>query len=107
MLISTSAECITTGTVVMVPGERKIVKLKQGYGNSDLSVTLTNGMIASVGQKTDAKTPETLTAVGALVTAAAAAIKEDELKCKPSAVLYPIRNGAVDTSGGTKFPISQ
>jgi hypothetical protein len=107
MFVTTSAECVTTGTVVMVPGERKIVKFKQGYGSSDLSVTMTNGMIASVGQKADIKTPETLTAVGAFTTAlAATAVKEEKPKCKPSAILYPIRNGAVDMSGGTPFPVS-
>lgn len=106
MLITTTPECVTTGTVVMIPGERKIVELKSGYGSSELSVTLTNGMISAVGQKTDTKVPETVTAMAALATATALA-KEEKPKCKPSAILYPIRNGTVDVSGGTVFPISQ
>ena len=104
-LVSTTAECTTTGTVVMIPGQKKIVKLKSGFGSSELSVTLSNGMIAAVGQKTDTKVPETITSVAALGTAVAALNATSGTKCVPEASLFPIKNGKVDTSNGPVFQV--
>lgn len=84
----------------MVPGKRRVVKFKSGFGSSELSVTLSNGMIASVGQKTDTKVPETITSIAALGTAAAAFKSDGGSKCEPKAALYPITNGSVDASNG-------
>ena len=101
--VTTTAECVSTGTVVMVPGDRKIVKLKSGFGASELSVTLSNGMISAVGQKTDTKVPETITSIATLGTAVAAFKDGGGTKCVPTANLYPVVNGRIDTTNGPAF----
>jgi len=53
-------------------------------------------MIASVGQKTDTKVPETITAVSGLasnLTKLAAADTKDTVVCSPEGKLYPIVGG--------------
>ena len=75
----------TTATIVVLPGDKKSLKLRNGFGSSNLTVTLSNGMIVSVGQESDSKIPETLTALGGL---GAATILEDN--CKPQVTLYRI-----------------
>ena len=45
-------------------------KLKTGYGSADLSLGFQNGMLTNVGQKTDTKIPETITAFSGLAAAA-------------------------------------
>ena len=46
-----------------------------GLGTSDLSLSFNNGMLASVGEKTDSKIPELITALGSFVSNAASAAK--------------------------------
>ena len=46
--------------------------LHPGYGSSNLSIKLTNGIITEVGQAVDTKIPETITALANLATAAKA-----------------------------------
>ena len=48
---------------------------KSGYGSAKLSMSFTNGMLASFGQETDTKIPESLTALGGLGKAVAEARK--------------------------------
>lgn len=50
LFVSTTKDCVTTATTVMLPSAKRDVKLVAGYGTTDLSVSLTNGMISSVGQ---------------------------------------------------------
>ena len=45
--------------------------LHSGYGSSNLSLKLSNGILTDVGQQVDTKIPETITALGSLATAAA------------------------------------
>ena len=47
-------------------------KPKYGYGSADLSLSFQNGIITSVGQKTDTKIPETITAITGMAQSAAA-----------------------------------
>jgi hypothetical protein len=97
-LVSTTQDCVTTATVVAIPSGIKHIKFESGYGSADLSATLNNGMIVQVGQKTDTKLPETITAATGL-TAVAAPLKEakkaprKQVICKPEAKLYPIDIG--------------
>ena len=115
LFVSTTKECVSVATVVSVPETKREVKFKSGYGTADLSVGLSNGMITSVGQKTDTKIPETITAIASLGTAAKgmlaldaasssgkkdntpASEKKDaagtQTVCEPTAKLYPIENG--------------
>ena len=43
--------------------------LHSGYGSSNLSLKLTNGILTDVGQTVDTKIPETITALGSLASA--------------------------------------
>jgi hypothetical protein len=44
--------------------------LHPGYGSSNLSLKMNNGILTDVGQQADTKIPETITALGSLATAA-------------------------------------
>jgi hypothetical protein len=69
-------------------------------------------MIASVGQKTDTKIPETITSMAALGTAAASALKVTakaeaeagkQVICTPTAMLYPVVSGKPDMVNAIVF----
>ncbi|HED36143.1 MAG TPA: hypothetical protein ENJ08_18260 [Gammaproteobacteria bacterium] len=83
LFVSTPCKGPITATVVALPGKKRTMKFNSGYGSSELSATFSNGMLVSVGQKTDSKIPETITAL-----AAAAAFSENDA-CTPKASLYP------------------
>ena len=55
LFVSTTKECVTTATVVTIPEAKKVMKFVSGYGSSELSATLSNGMIVSVGQSRHGK----------------------------------------------------
>jgi len=117
LFVSTSKECVTTATVVIVPGAKRSLKFKSGYGSAELNASFTNGMLASVGQKTDTKVPETITSVAALGTAIAgfkalADTRKEEppkqVTCVPTAVLYPIdASGLPDLRKPLSFPVKE
>src|SRR5258706_9371482 len=98
LFISTTADCVSTATIISIPEARRGVTFNSGYGTADLSVTLSGGMITAVGQKTDSKIPETLSSVATLATALGGArVSKLEGACKPGAKLYNIDKGVVDT----------
>lgn len=69
-LNESKTSCVYNVQVVMVPTKEKRIKLKPGLlGTSELSVTLTNGMISNVGQTTNPATAEMLTALTGTYTA--------------------------------------
>ncbi len=106
-LDSATKNCVTTATVVVVPGAKRSVSLRSGYGSADLSVSLSNGMITSVGQKTDTKIPETITAISGLATAVHALSEKRGAApsgCPHRATLYPIRRGIPDRKHPIRFP---
>ncbi len=116
LFVSTTKDCVSTATIVGVPEVKREVKFKSGYGTADLSVALSNGMITSVGQKTDSKIPETITAIASLGTAAKgimgileATEKEGtggtQLICEPTAKLYPIVDGKPDETTPISFSV--
>ena len=100
LFIATTADCVSTATIISVPETKKGVKFNSGYGTADLSITLSGGMITTVGQKTDTKIPETLNSVATLATAigglAARSAAPQGTACTQSARLYKIHNGDVD-----------
>ena len=106
--VSTNKDCTTTAVVVSVPETKKAMKFKTGYGSAELSASLTNGMIASVGQKTDSKIPETITSIAALGTAVGtmAAAPGKQVICKPQAILYPITAGVPDLKQPLSVPVT-
>ena len=98
LFISTTADCVSTATIISVPETKKGVSFNSGYGTADLSITLSGGMITAVGQKTDSKIPETLSSVATLATAVGGLrlTAPKEGTCRPSARLYNIDKGVVD-----------
>ena len=99
LFISTTADCVSTATIISVPETKKGVSFNSGYGTADLSITLSGGMITAVGQKTDSKIPETLSSVATLATAVGGLARSavpQPAACKPSARLYNIDKGVVD-----------
>lgn len=50
--------------------EARYAVLHPGYGSSNLSLKLNNGVLTDVGQLVDTKIPEIITALGSLTTAA-------------------------------------
>jgi len=112
LFVSTNKDCVTTATVVMLPEKKRTVEFKAGYGSADLSVSLSNGMIASVGQKTDTKIPETISAVASLGTAVGGLMKAKpeagkQVICTPSGMLFPIKDGVPDAQNPIKFPVER
>jgi hypothetical protein len=111
LFVSTTKDCISTATVITIPETKKVMKFVSGYGSADLSATLTNGMIASVGQKTDTKIPETITSIAGLTTAAAGlrALKDPgkQVFCTPTAMLYPVVSGLPDLGNPLLFPVTK
>lgn len=108
LFVSVNKECISSATIISIPGTEQHVKFKPGFGSSDLSITLTNGMIASAGQKVDTKIPDTITAFASLGTAVAGIAKDRDNKaasCQPSANLYPITDGIPDHKKPINFPV--
>jgi hypothetical protein len=106
LFVSTNKECVSTATVVVLPAEKKSLKFIPGYGSVDLSVSLSNGMITTAGQKQDTKIPETISAIASLATAAGGfkGVRVEE-GCPPTAVLYPIENGKPDVTKGIPFVV--
>ncbi|WP_310447295.1 hypothetical protein [Thiobacillus sp.] len=108
LFVSVNKDCVSTATLISLPGDRKFVKFKSGYGSSDLSVALSNGILTNAGQKVDTKVPETITSIASLGTAMAALSVEKGVKqviCIPSAILYPIVNGVPDLNSPAVFPV--
>jgi len=109
LFVSTTKECVTTATVIAIPGVKNAIKFESRYGSADLSAALSNGMITSVGQKTDTKIPETISAIASLGTAAAGfkAMAETgkQIICAPAATLYPVVSGVPDLDHPLSFPV--
>jgi hypothetical protein len=98
LFISTTADCLTTATVISIPEAKRGVTFNSGYGTAVLSISLSGGMITAVSQNTDTKIPETLSSVATLATAlgvARLATTKPE-GCSPGAKLYNIDKGVVD-----------
>jgi hypothetical protein len=100
LFISTTTDCVSTATIISVPATKKGVTFNSGYGTADLSISLSGGMITSVGQKTDTKIPETVNSLATLATAVGGLTRSTTAKeagtCSSSANLYKIDNGVVD-----------
>lgn len=111
LFVTTNKDCLTTATILSIPGEKKNLEFKRGHGSSELSVTLTNGMISTAGQKSDSKIPETITSITGLAAAIGAmgepGTPARQVICKPSANLYPLDNqGAPKLENGINFPVA-
>jgi hypothetical protein len=94
LFVSKTDKCVSSATVINIPGQKKTMKFGSGYGSSDLSATFSNNMVTGVGQKNDSKVPETITSIAALATATLTGASV----CKPTATLYPLINGVPETN---------
>lgn len=112
LFVSTTKECVSTATIVTVPAAKREVKFNSGYGSAELSITLNNGMISNVGQKTDTKIPETITAIGTVAKDAALMadlqkpIENKPSICEPTARLYPIDENGFPSRTPIKFEVN-
>lgn len=109
LFISTTADCVSTATIISVPETKRGVSFNSGYGTADLSITLSGGMITTVGQKTDSKVPETLSSVATLATAVGGLARQAVPAgaggaCKAGARLYNIDKGVVDPKPIVEIP---
>lgn len=97
LFFSRTEKCVTSATPVTLPGAKRYLDFKSGYGSSSLSAEFSNGLLTKIGQTSDTKVPETLTSIAGLATA----LKMDSgggAACAPVSILYPIVNGVPDTS---------
>jgi len=92
LFYSVTDKCVSSATVVTLPGAKRHLDFKTGYGSSSLSAEFSNGLLTKVGQTSDSKIPETLTSIGALATAGILKSGESPA-CEQRAVLFPIENG--------------
>lgn len=92
-VVKVAADCSITVDVISLPGKPRSIGFHSGFGSAKLSVTLANGMITQVGQETDTKIPETLTAVAGLAKSLAPGLVAPHLAtgtCPPRVALYAI-----------------
>ena len=123
LFVSVNKECVPTASLLMLPGEKRQVRFVSGMGSADLNLTLNNGMVTVVGQKTDTKIPETLTSLAGLTTAGVGALaeiqdmdfekitpgekpKKAQVIC-PQAFLYPIEGGVPNTNAPVTIHLKQ
>lgn len=81
-VVTIAGDCAVTFTVTSVPGEKRYVRFKPGYGSNKLGIEFENGMIKSVNQETDSKVPETITAAGSLLSSVTSLTKSSTAATK-------------------------
>ncbi|MNE22673.1 hypothetical protein D3C80_1158920 [compost metagenome] len=92
----------------MVPTVKKHLKFKSGaIGSSSLSVTFSQGMIASVGQTTDTKVPEMVAALTGAYSASKKTQGVGDNGCTPEATLYAIQEGKLVPADVTILPVKE
>lgn len=92
LFYSVTDKCVSSATVVALPGNKRHLDFSTGYGSSSLSAEFSNGLLTKVGQTSDSKTAETLTSIAALATAGILS-ESSQVACSPKAVLFPIEDG--------------
>lgn len=99
LLVTVSKDCTTNASVIAFPGSPRTVSFNSGYGSANLSASFQNGMLSSVGQQTDPKVPETLTALTGLAKLAAPGFAQTApAPCAAKAILFQIHDGKIDTT---------
>jgi hypothetical protein len=68
-VIKKAADCSLTVETLVLPGKKRSLSMRSGLGSAKLSVKTANGIITEIGQETDTKIPETLTALSGLAKA--------------------------------------
>jgi len=102
LAVNLTKDCAYSATALILPGALRSAEFRSGYGSASLTLALTNGLITNVGQTTDSKIPETITAFSSAlgsVARAALAMRGNTAPpatCPPSLTLYKITNGSLD-----------
>lgn len=89
LFYSQTDKCVRSVSAVSLPGEKRHLDFKTGYGSYSLSAKFSNGLLTEVGQTSDSKLPETLTSFAALGTAGL--LTDSVGLCSHKAILYPIK----------------
>lgn len=94
LLVQAADDCKINAQVILIPSVAKHLKMKNGiWGNSKLSIGLTQGMVTTAGQEADTKIPETLASLTGLYSAT----KSVSGKCHGSAAIYRVaENGKLE-----------
>lgn len=92
LFYTVSKKCVRSAKVVTLPGKKRHLDFSSGYGSSSLSAEFSNGLLSKVGQTSDSKITETLTAIAGLETAGVFSADSDG-GCPIESVLYPIEDG--------------
>ncbi len=95
LFYSVTDKCISSASVVSLPGKKRHLDFSSGYGSSALSAEFSNGLLTKVGQTSDSKIPETLTSIAGLKTAGVL-LDGASPACKPKSILFPIVDGVPD-----------
>jgi hypothetical protein len=92
---NSSVQC----SVVYLPDQQNpvYVRMKPGYGSANLSLSIADGKLSSVGQQTDTKIPETIAALAGLKPAPPTLIGQPVEKREPDWTLYEIDNSSGNT----------
>jgi len=93
LAVTTTTDCKMTAAVLVLPGDKKMLSFHSGYGSADLSASVANGMLQAVGQKTDTKIPETITALAGVATALGVRAEGAKETCEPRVRLFSIDGG--------------
>jgi hypothetical protein len=77
LLVAQTAEKGYTASLITIPdvAHPRRAFLHPGYGTSNLSMQLSNGMLTNVGQQGDTQIPQTITALGGLISPVGGIIK--------------------------------
>ncbi|MGF1727963.1 hypothetical protein [Photobacterium kasasachensis] len=106
LFVSVTDQCISSVSVVSIPGVQKNIDFNSGFGSSNMSAEFSNGIITKVGQTSDSKIPAALASIAALKTAGML-VEGQEPTCEPTARLYPIENGVPRTNDPINFMIDR
>ena len=106
LFYSKTDKCISSASIVSLPGNKRYLDFKSGYGSSSLSAEFSNGLLIKVGQTSDTKVPETLTSIAGL-KGAAVALADPPGACAAQALLFPIENGVPNMSKAIDLSLGQ
>lgn len=94
--IIVATDCTISVSAIALPGAARSIAFRSGFGSAKLSIKTANGMITDIGQETDTKIPETITAIGGLAKSVSLGLSAADgkpaqgAKCAPQIKLFAI-----------------
>jgi hypothetical protein len=104
VLVKDAENCTQDVSLFMIPGEERELKFRSGWGSSNFSVELTNGMIGKASQATDPKI-ESLIASVFKPSAMNDNPLEKKKQCKVRTNLYRLRDIKYESNGKVEYAI--